>query len=284
MTLVELLVVVAILAVLTSVAVTSTDVLLGQGRCDATRRTLTSVEEAVLGPADARQADGTLATTGFVADVGRLPVCANAGDPRFGLAELWAQPNNLAAFAIRTSADDAEVHVPCGWRGPYVRLPLGNNYLLDGWGNAMAQLNPSGSAAQLNQPIREVWSLGADHVAGGTQYDADIGVAFGDNRWQMAVQGNVYLLDGNAQRQNPSDPSQVIVMFYGPNPDTGGLQETHVTASANATTGVVSFSLTTSIGPRFLRAYLGESVKSATRRSRIVRFERGNAIDLEILP
>lgn len=280
MTLLELLIVVAILAVLTSVAVTSTDVLLGQGRCDATRRNLTSVEEAVLGPADARQADGTLSVTGFVADVGRLPVCANAIDTRYGLAELWAQPSTLAAFDIRSPAADTEVKVPCGWRGPYLRLPLGHDYLLDGWGNALGLLNPSGAAAALNQTIREVWSLGADHAAGGTQYDNDLGVVFDNSRWQMTLQGNVYLLDSSGQRTNPT--SNVIVMLYGPDPDTGGLLETQVTTTTNATTNVVSYGVTTSIGPRFLRAYLGTSISAATAKSRIVRVERSDAKDLEI--
>ena len=50
MTLVELLVVLAILAVMATVAVTSTDVFLSQGRYEATARTLTDVQEAVLGP------------------------------------------------------------------------------------------------------------------------------------------------------------------------------------------------------------------------------------------
>ena len=72
MTLVELLVVLAILALLTTVAVTSSDVVLSQGRYEATTRTLTDIQEAVLGPPNARQADGTLVSTGFVADMGRL--------------------------------------------------------------------------------------------------------------------------------------------------------------------------------------------------------------------
>ena len=69
MTLVELLVVLAILAIMTTVAVTSSDVFLSQGRYDATIRTLTDIQEAVLGPPNARQSDGTLVSMGFVADV-----------------------------------------------------------------------------------------------------------------------------------------------------------------------------------------------------------------------
>jgi hypothetical protein len=106
-------------------------------------------------------------------------------------------------------------------------------------------------------------------------------VVFDDSRWQMTARGNIYVLDSSGQPQNPPDPAQVTVMLYGPHPDTGGLLETPLAASTNTTTGVVTYSLTTSIGPRFLRAYLGSP---PTRKSRIVRFGGGNVINLEILP
>ena len=51
MTLVELLVVLAILALMTTVAVTSTDVFMSQGRYEATTKTLTDIQEAVARPA-----------------------------------------------------------------------------------------------------------------------------------------------------------------------------------------------------------------------------------------
>ncbi|MFW5693484.1 MAG: type II secretion system protein, partial [Thermoguttaceae bacterium] len=89
MTLVELLVVLTILAILSAVAVFSTETVVRQGRFEATQRTLRAVEEAVLGPEAFRAEDGNLSTSGFVADIGRLPV---------DLAELWS-PGGLPAFA-----------------------------------------------------------------------------------------------------------------------------------------------------------------------------------------
>lgn len=274
MTLVELLVVLAILAVLTSVAVTSTDVLMGQGRHDAARHTLSNLEDAVLGARDARQADGTLLTAGFVADMGRLPVCASA-DLRYALKELW-DGLSLPGFQVRPAAFDPEVLVPCGWRGPYVRLPIAHDQLLDGWGNPFALLNATGNAAAVNQPVFGVRCLGADNLSGGTQYDTDFEVAFG-GRVEMTVRGNVYVLDATGQPQNPPDPEQVTVRLFGPHPTTGEVLETVAAKTTEA--GVVSYNVTTTVGPRFLRAYFGDP---PTRKSRIVRFERGDVINLEI--
>ena len=132
MTLVELLVVLAILAIMTTVAVTSSDVFLSQGRYDATIRTLTDIQEAVLGPPNARQSDGTLVSMGFVADVGRWPQFT-IGDlpggqsPVTGLIggpwELLNQPSGIAPFwsfqrqATRRSwCPVAGAGRMCGWR------------------------------------------------------------------------------------------------------------------------------------------------------------------------
>ena len=104
LTLVELLVVLAILAIMTTMAVTATNTLVDQSRYDATQRTLLSIEEAVLGPANAREADGTLIVGGFVADVGRLPLAVvDAGDPDGAfkqLRELWL-PGVMPAYGIQ---------------------------------------------------------------------------------------------------------------------------------------------------------------------------------------
>jgi type II secretory pathway pseudopilin PulG len=275
MTLVELLVVLAILALLTSVAVTSTDVLMGQARHDAARHTLSSIEDAVLGDRNARQSDGTLLTAGFLADMGRLPACAST-DLRYALKELW-DPTSMPAFAIRSAPFDAEVLVPCGWRGPYVHLPIAHDQLLDGWGNPFVPLNIDGNAAAVDQPLFGVRCLGADRLVGGVQYDTDFEVAFG-GRVEMTARGNVYVLDAAGKPQNPSDPAQIKVRLYGPHPTHAEVQETLV-ATTSTEEGVVSYSVTTTIGPRFLRAYLGDP---PTRKSRIVRFERGDVINLEI--
>jgi len=276
MTLVELLVVLTILAILTLVATTSTDVLLGQGRYDATTRTLGDIQDAVCGPANAKQVDGTLVASGFVADVGRLPVCTSS-DQQVGFSELWAGSTALLPFAVRQASFDAEVLVPCGWRGPYLRLPVAQSSLRDGWGNPFDLLNSGSNEAAPGDPIAGARSRGADGLLGGNgNYGEDLVVAL-TNPGPITVSGNVYLLDTNGQPQNPSDQSQIRVMLYGPNPANGGLLETQVATTTNG--GVVSYAATTTAGPRFIRAYFGNPV---TRKSSIVRFQRSDAISLNI--
>jgi hypothetical protein len=253
---------------------TATDVFVDQGRYDANARTLTSIQEAVVGPDNARQPDGTLLSSGFVADLGRLPMAVGT-DPTTALAELWTIPNGLAAFAVRPAPSDAEVLVASGWRGPYLRLPVGRNSLRDGWGNSLDLLDAGGNTAAAGAPIASVRSRGADNAAGGSGgYDLDLSVTFAT---AMAVSGNVYLLDGSGQRTNPTDPSQVHVTLFGPDPATGVVKET--TAPVTTANGVVSYSATTTLGPRCLRAYLGNP---ATRKSAVVQVQRGGVQHLDI--
>jgi len=142
LTLIELLVVLAILAILSAVAVVSTESVLGQGRHEATQRTLRAIEEAVLGPDRLVRDDGTIASAGFVADVGRLPLAIDV-DGELHPIELLENTQGLPEFSFKeATADqvgavdaDPEVLVPCGWRGPYVRLPVGGGLPADGWGN-----------------------------------------------------------------------------------------------------------------------------------------------------
>ena len=209
MTLVELLVVLAILALLTTVAATSTDVLLSQGRYDATTRTLTGIQEAVLGLDHGRQPDGTTIVSGFVADMGRLPVCTSA-DATVGLSELWTNSGTLSPFAVQSSPLDPEVVVPCGWRGPYLRLNVGETALRDGWGNPLVLLNLSSKSAAVGDAVAVVQSLGAGSAS--SSYNAVLNVALASNL-QMTVSGNVYVLDSNGQPQYPTDPTQVWVML-----------------------------------------------------------------------
>jgi hypothetical protein len=238
---------------------------------------LTNLQEAVLGPLNARQADGTVIVSGFLADMGRLPAAVGS-DPLTGLAELWTNPGSLAAFAIRQSTFDPEVLVPTGWRGPYLRLPVGQSVLRDGWGNSLDLLDAGGSPVLPDTPIAAVRSRGADGAIGGTGYSADVTASLADGA-QIAVSGNVYLLDANGQRTNPPDPAQIQVWLYGPDGANGGLLETSLPTTVDPVSGVVSYAATTTAGPRFLRAYLGTP---PTRKSAIVRFRQSDVIPLDI--
>ncbi len=289
MTLIELLVVLAILALMTTVAVTSSDVFMSQGRYDATTRTLTDIQEAVLGPPNARQADGTLISMGFVADMGRSPQFttfdAPGGSPPppppatliGGPYELLNLPSGFAPFALVQSANDTDVVVPCGWRGPYLRLGVGQASILDGWANALYLVNAAGSQAGVDDRILAV-SSGAGT---GAYSSANAPLAVNVAPPQIAVRGNVYLLDSNGNPTNPTSALQV--WMYGPNPlPPGGLWEVQC-PTLTATDGVVSYNIPAGVyAPGCLRAYLGSSRAAATQKSPIVRFQRSGVITLNI--
>ena len=235
-TLLELVIVLAILAALTTVAVRSLDGVEDQSRYDATRRSLDNIQAAVLGAANERDADGSLLVTGFVADMGRLPY-AVGGDPTTQLQELWAN----------------------------LRLSLSQSSLVDGWGQAYRMFGADGvsppSLANGGNQIFAVSSSGAA-VSG---YNGPIAVYLGGSAGQPAnasytttVSGCIYQLNpASGQLENP-DPNNgpVVVCYFGPNPNTGGILETVATVptiSSSAT--VTTYSVPATIGPRVLRAY-----------------------------
>jgi prepilin-type N-terminal cleavage/methylation domain-containing protein len=273
MTLVELLVVLAILALLTTVAMTSTDVVLSQGRYDATTQTLTAIQEAVLGPPNARQSDGTLISSGFVADVGR-PLLSTVGlSDLLGVEQPLQPPQpppGIALFSLIQSPNDTDVVVPCGWRGPYLRLAPGQTSILDGWGNALV-LVPNGNG--------QVVCVSSNGAATGPYSSTNAPLQVNIAPAQIIVSGNVYVLDSNGNPTNPTNAVQI--WMYGPNPSTGLLLEYQCTQTT-ATDGVVSYNLPAGVyAPGFLRAYLG-SRSTGTRRSAVVQFQRSNVINLNI--
>ncbi len=175
MTLLELLVVLVILAIVATIAVHSLQPRVDQARFEQTRKTLTEVEIAVRGQANALHADGTPMISGFVADVGRLPrLQASTPDPNAEpvdtespildqknsgqeLCELWDPQSTLAKqfpFQIRSGPtspiDYSDIRLPCGWRGPYLNLAVGQDSVRDSWSN------PFEIAIGENQTIEQV--------------------------------------------------------------------------------------------------------------------------------
>lgn len=261
LTLVELLVVLMILAILTVVAVQATESLLEQGRFDSTRRTLESVEEAIVGPAHQRQPDGTLMISGFVADMARLPDIDTSAPAAQQLHELWQQPAGVQLFGIKPAASDPEVLVPCGWRGPYLRLPYGTNGLRDGWGNPFLIAQGGGDLT--------IASEGADALPGGASFDMDTQIVIPATRLSAAISGQVVLVDPSGSPRTAGGP--VSVTLFGPNPATGGPLETTVGPLTASMTNpnVYNFSFGPAvglIGPRALRATEGAT---PVRKSRV---------------
>src|SRR5688572_22825214 len=87
-TLLELVVVLAILAITTGLAVRALDRVEDQRRFESAQRGFEELSEAVLGSPDDRNVDGTRTISGFVADMGRLPRTTDEGGA-LTLQELW---------------------------------------------------------------------------------------------------------------------------------------------------------------------------------------------------
>jgi prepilin-type N-terminal cleavage/methylation domain-containing protein len=301
-TLLELLVVLAILGIVTTLAVRSLDQVEDQHRYESTLRRLEEIEFAVLGSPDDRTADGARTVGGFVADMGRLPLASvSAAGTALELRELWENPGQplfdvrpaTAAHGVPALIEDPAVLVPGGWRGPYLRLPLGAAGLLDGWGRAIATpLAPDPAtldgegyarlrdaadapvAAGLQVGIVRV--LGADGRLGpgGPGYDRDLTLPLA-GRFGAAIQGQVDLEQADGPME-PNPAQEVVVRVFGPNP-TNAAQIVVVSTTVDFTSNPVIFTIppapALTSGLRVVRAYLqpvgDPAITSALRRSTV---------------
>ncbi|MEM1210695.1 MAG: prepilin-type N-terminal cleavage/methylation domain-containing protein [Planctomycetota bacterium] len=141
LTLLELIVVLVILAALGTVMITQTAGLTGEARYEQTVRTLEQLEDAVVGRQPVGSEDPTAVLPGFVSDMGRLPeseAVTVGGGTVFTLAELWDstlyEADDLFFRPRQLTGLDEGLEMFSGWRGPYVRLPIGSGALNDGWG------------------------------------------------------------------------------------------------------------------------------------------------------
>ncbi|MBP5510264.1 MAG: prepilin-type N-terminal cleavage/methylation domain-containing protein [Kiritimatiellae bacterium] len=128
--LLELVVVLAVLSVLTHLAV----------------RELGAMHEGKLVQAADRQLDAIReASAAFLSDVGRLPRLTaetnRAGEVTYTLAELWKKP---ASLDNRTLVERDGATLAVGWNGPYLRLPVGRGRLRDPWGNPIEREDAAG--------------------------------------------------------------------------------------------------------------------------------------------
>jgi type II secretory pathway pseudopilin PulG len=242
LTLVELLVVLAILALMATVAITSTDLLMGQGRYEATVRTLTNIERAVLDSDGVQYGDGSASASGFVADTGRIPT---------SLAELFIQPPDLATvwpYAFDSDGDNTnDVRLVSGWNGPYLRLSVGvsSNNLKDGYGRDFIVTLPV--AGQI-----VVTSQGADGNSDLPEegYDQDLGLSIKPADYLIDLSFHVYETD------NPTTTSgrKVAIRFYGKNAaggTNGTIQEGLIGTKTVVQNVLIDFSFPASVPESF---------------------------------
>lgn len=306
-TLLELLVVLAILAIVTALAVRSLDGVQDQHRYEGNQIGFEQLNAAIVGSEDDRAPDGTRTVSGFVADLGRLPRTVTRTintSPLLTLEELWDR-GSIPPFAVRratgieitTPADeDAQIVLAVGWRGPYLRPALRAETLLDGWGNpyvspvsgsepAPRLLDASGSPLTTpGQSIGQIQHLGANGIPGGDLYDQDDVLDLAGD-FQATLRGSIRVIS-----EDPDDPEDtleaipppgtksVTVRVFGPNPENAAqlavIARTTVEFASNPITWAIPASPAgATVGPRMVRAYLhasGDDVAgSATRRSAV---------------
>lgn len=271
-TLLELVIVLAILALVTTLAFRSMDQVEDQRRYEASREMLAGLEKAVLGEEQ---------VAGFVSDMGRLPNSVLASG-EVTLAELWSQ-GSLPTYDVRSTALDSEVLLPAGWRGPYLTLPIDATNLLDGWGNAMSspsnanpanptttgyhRLRDANDAAIIaaGEPVSIVRHLGASGAVGGAGIDYDWSISF-VNRHQATVKTAVDFKASDGSPAQVSAGEKVTVRVFAPDASNATALAAYAatteaasvansvsvpepTASPNAIEGAT-------IGQRAVRAYL----------------------------
>lgn len=300
-TLLELLVVLVILATVTTLAMRSVDGVVDQQKYEMSQRGLEQIEAAVLGSPDDRAADGTRTISGFVADMGRLPKTVEKGEEPtkvLTLAELWENPNPSVLFGVRRALtsvsdfQDPDVYVPGGWRGPYIRLPLGAMNMLDHWGNAytspasppalgtsdttgyprLRSADNDGLTAA-GQDIGMVRHLGADSTfnLGTSAYDREAEVVFLNNEFQASLTVQVEVLNNEGLPAAVDGGDSVTVRIFGPNPEDPARISVASSDSAPFTSNPVTVSIAynvsnriPTIGPRIVRAYFADSGTATT--------------------
>lgn len=249
LTLVELVVVLAILVLVAGTALTATGGLVDETRYESTQSELRNLESALLGNYDSASREENEAIS-FVADVGRLPRVASVVDGTLALAELWERPADVAPFAILPASGDPEVRLPTGWRGPYMRLGFGTTKLVDGWGRPYALVGADDTAAPLAMELRKIRSLGADAAVGGTGYDADATLVI-ESTLPDAL-GARHLGTVPVRVLNAAIVTDVLVRLYAPVNGTIVTFQQELTDSGDD--GACVFT-NVPIGPRVVRVY-----------------------------
>lgn len=213
LTLLELVVVLGILAVLSTVAVRSLQPVADQARYEVTQKVLNDLWQAALGgpsPGNAAPAtQGGYTRSGFITDTGSLPTDVN---------ELLVCPAGLIDRTLQTFDSDRDsvddVSLVSGWNGPYLHLGAGATSVMDGWGNEPLLTIDSGEL--------ELRSFGSDgnSLPPEDGYRKDIVLHIGPADYLGTIVFRIFAIDpmnGSRIDPAPSGTEQLGVLFYGVN-------------------------------------------------------------------
>src|SRR3989338_6498517 len=163
-TLLEILMVIILIGIVAATAVMFIGNILEQQSVDLTLKDMQNLNHAIVGNPDLVEG-GVRNSFGYVWDMGALPN---------SLTDLILQGGQPGWTADTGFGGGTNLGTGAGWRGPYVedKQDDSGNYLalLDGWGRPYQYPLPGPG---------QITSYGADGVAGGTGFDADIVVSVG---------------------------------------------------------------------------------------------------------
>ncbi|NMA45134.1 MAG: prepilin-type N-terminal cleavage/methylation domain-containing protein [Lentisphaerae bacterium] len=180
MTLIELLIVLALLGGLASLALSGMGEFSARERVETTRQRLDAIHGAVSGAG--------VNPGRFLADMGRPPKVQETESGMI-LSELWKLPNNALNYGVvdfdftanpwpeAFAALPDNISLGCGWNGPYAMLSgkklydgFGNDFrlLLKQSDNSLAWEDVAGDDTKIDAEIYGVQSLGQDNAVDAT--------------------------------------------------------------------------------------------------------------------
>ena len=183
-TLMELIVVMALLGILTSVGINIVLRTLEAQKADSTLLEMETIKRAIAGD-PSLIINGRRADFGYYGDMGIMPATLT------DLITQGSQPaltNNTTYFIIY------------GWGGPYLSKSFegeSDAAIEDSWRNAYIYTNSKTVNASGDSVYGKITSRGADGAVGGTGYDADIDLEILKREVVSTVYGSAYTIDGN---------------------------------------------------------------------------------------
>ena len=180
----ELIVVIALIGILTSVGVNIVIRTLEAQKADATLSEMKALKRAITGDASV-VSSGRRSEFGYFGDMGQMPVTL------LNLLVKGSQPS---------LTNNSKYGITFGWGGPYLSKGFEddpNTAFEDSWGNSYIFSSTKTVNAAADTIVGMISSLGADGATGGTGFDADIDLEILQTEVESTVFGSAYTIDGN---------------------------------------------------------------------------------------
>ena len=249
-TLVELLMTIALVAILAVLSISVITQTSDEARFDLTVQQMKEIRNAMVG--NPSMLNGTHRSSyGYLGDVGAIPTTAQ------GISALITKPAAISAWAYNST-----VLLGIGWKTAYLNTGFtAADYTKDAWGTAYVY------SSTATPPT--LTSYGSDRVAGGTGFAQDITVQIPTTLINTTLHGVILQTGGAAW-----DGSAQIELNA---PDgTGALSQTLTTISAGANG---AYTVSTTLGVRSITLYVpSKAVATQTSGPYLINVDGQNSV------